>query len=463
MSHIFISYSRQDVEFARYLRALLENAGLRVWMDEKRLHAGSDWVSEIEAAIDTCAAFVVVMSPQSRQSEYVEIEVLHAREQQKPLFPVLLAGTPFFILKNVQYETMTAGLTATPSASFLRDLQTVVNDSVATRVRFRIVQGNILEHSADVAVLKYAKSFHGADQKVATKLHARDIELDVMRLRTIGEYDYVATQGAIAAENALYIGTTTVFALGYRDVREFADLSLRILAQEAPETQHIIATIHGVNTARQLDEGESLLAQLGGYMDALRAGRAPAHLQTITIVEIGKPRTQRLREAAAPYLNEAAFARRSADDEWGYDLMLGDDDTADTPSAGQGDDDAKPFALALMPDDERFDDIFYYGIQRPTHGAGLLCERLSPTFETAEERHALLERIGQAQVVICDVTDLTATLTLQIGYAWGSGRETVLITRTPDVVPFADEPCIAYEKIWQLEERLVQRLAALDV
>ncbi len=53
MSHIFISYSREDSEFARYLRAQLESNGFRVWMDEQRLHPGTDWWDEIE---DYCAS-----------------------------------------------------------------------------------------------------------------------------------------------------------------------------------------------------------------------------------------------------------------------------------------------------------------------------------------------------------------------------------------------------------------------
>ena len=36
MSHIFIGYSRQDVDFARYVRALLENQGFYVWMAKAR-------------------------------------------------------------------------------------------------------------------------------------------------------------------------------------------------------------------------------------------------------------------------------------------------------------------------------------------------------------------------------------------------------------------------------------------
>lgn len=75
---------------------------------------------------------------------------------------------------------------------------------------------------------------------------------------------------------------------------------------------------------------------------------------------------------------------------------------------------------------------------------------------------ALLERIGQASFVICDVTELNETLHMQIGYAWGSRRDMFFITRDPASsqqtnLPLTPEP-LHYEKIWQLEERLARHL-----
>ncbi len=39
MSHIFISYSKTDIDFARQLRSSLQAQGFAVWMDESRLAA----------------------------------------------------------------------------------------------------------------------------------------------------------------------------------------------------------------------------------------------------------------------------------------------------------------------------------------------------------------------------------------------------------------------------------------
>ncbi|MCD4687438.1 MAG: toll/interleukin-1 receptor domain-containing protein [Anaerolineae bacterium] len=45
MSHIFISYSKKDIDFARHLRGLLNTQGFDVWMDETRLVPAERWPS----------------------------------------------------------------------------------------------------------------------------------------------------------------------------------------------------------------------------------------------------------------------------------------------------------------------------------------------------------------------------------------------------------------------------------
>ncbi|MDZ4769120.1 MAG: toll/interleukin-1 receptor domain-containing protein, partial [Chloroflexota bacterium] len=111
MSHIFISYSKIDIEFARHLRALLTDQGFAVWMDETRLVSSEQWWPTIEKNIVGCAAFIVIMSPNSLASEWVEREILVAenKKHRRSIFPVLIDGDPFSRLGNLQYEPMQDG------------------------------------------------------------------------------------------------------------------------------------------------------------------------------------------------------------------------------------------------------------------------------------------------------------------------------------------------------------------
>ena len=74
MPHIFVSYSKQNIDFVRYLRALLENEGFALWVDEARLTPSAKWWKSIEENIDSCGAFIVIMSSDAEESDWVERE-----------------------------------------------------------------------------------------------------------------------------------------------------------------------------------------------------------------------------------------------------------------------------------------------------------------------------------------------------------------------------------------------------
>jgi hypothetical protein len=59
MSHIFISYAREDVEFAQKLDADLRRRGAVTWIDELGIRGGADWPDRIARAIEECAAMLV--------------------------------------------------------------------------------------------------------------------------------------------------------------------------------------------------------------------------------------------------------------------------------------------------------------------------------------------------------------------------------------------------------------------
>lgn len=101
--YVFISYARADEAFARTLRRKMRRAGIKVWMDHK-LRLGDEFPSVLERKIDRCAGLVLLMSPASAGSEWVEREARHAADQGKPVLPILLEGQPFdWIVGKYQY------------------------------------------------------------------------------------------------------------------------------------------------------------------------------------------------------------------------------------------------------------------------------------------------------------------------------------------------------------------------
>jgi hypothetical protein len=103
MGHIFISYSHKDTTYAHGLADHLRNMGFDIWMDE-RLDYGSQWPLEIQRQLDACEAFILIMTPRSFASDWVQSELQRAKRKLKPIFPLLLEGNePWLSVESTQY------------------------------------------------------------------------------------------------------------------------------------------------------------------------------------------------------------------------------------------------------------------------------------------------------------------------------------------------------------------------
>jgi hypothetical protein len=113
MSHVFISYSKQDREFARSLADFLLEQGFDVWIDD-RIPFGDRWWNVIVQAIMGCSAFIVIMTPESQSSKWVDRELGLADHLDKPLFPLLVQGDNWPIFVRTQYADLRVGGMPTP-------------------------------------------------------------------------------------------------------------------------------------------------------------------------------------------------------------------------------------------------------------------------------------------------------------------------------------------------------------
>jgi hypothetical protein len=171
-------------------------------------------------------------------------------------------------------------------------------------------------------------------------------------------------------------------------------------------------------------------------------------LKRITIVEIDPKRVERLRQG----LNQDFKGRRQLADEWGYIIGRPTMQTDVKPKTKSKpiQPDIKPHVYVIMPDTPDSDDLFYYGIQSAVHSVGLLCERLEGRNLNAETLAQIKDRIETASVVIADVSGHLPAVYLQVGYAWGKERPTILLAKEGEQAPF-DVKCIFYNRIKELE------------
>jgi len=90
--HVFLSYSRKDTDIMHRVCDDLRAAGLTVWTDEGIEPGTPSWRKAIENAIENSDCLVVLLSPESKASEWIERELDYAHTCGVTAFPVLARG-----------------------------------------------------------------------------------------------------------------------------------------------------------------------------------------------------------------------------------------------------------------------------------------------------------------------------------------------------------------------------------
>ena len=110
MEKIFLSYSRKDIDFARKLAGDLEKAGYDVWWDITDLRGGDDWVRTIPAAIADSKYMIVVLTPNSIESEWVRKEYTQALNLRKKIIPIMHVPCSVpFALNTINFVNFAVG------------------------------------------------------------------------------------------------------------------------------------------------------------------------------------------------------------------------------------------------------------------------------------------------------------------------------------------------------------------
>jgi hypothetical protein len=309
-----------------------------------------------------------------------------------------------------------------------------------------------LKIDADVLALKYAQSLYGVDLEVVERL-----SISEKTLPEISEYKFIRTRGKIGASSVLFIGVPYLSEFRYKEIREFSRNVLFSLSECAPNTTHLALTLHGAGYG--LDESESFEAELAGLMDSILNGKFPPGLHTITIVELNPARAKRLKTILERMMPKG----RISIDAHGHLNKLGKESTERLRSVGY-ESASKPFIFVAMPFAEEMDDAFHYGIQGAVNAAGFLCERADLSSFTGDVMEWVKKRISNASFVIADLTTANPNVYLEVGYAWGCNKPTILIIKNTSDLKFdvKTQRCLVYKNIKDLEDSLSRELKQLS-
>ncbi len=322
-------------------------------------------------------------------------------------------------------------------------------------IKLNIVEGNAFIVKGDVLVLKYAQALYGLDEDVVGEL--MDFEPDIAsRLPAPSEYYFTDSNQVTNAKKLLFVGAPVLRNFRYREIREFSRKALSFLAVEAPDAKKILMTIHGANYG--LDEIEAFESLLAGLVDSINENDYPASLQEIIFVEHSLGRAERL----GAFLENIFPTRSILTRPTGGIEKLKEETTEILRSAGYASESKKKIFVA-MPFADEFEDVFFFGIQGAVKNAGFLCERADSESFTGDIMDWVKTRIENSVLTIADLTGANPNVYLEVGYAWGKGKDTILLVRDSDELKFdvQGQRCLVYKNIKGLMEKLENELKNL--
>lgn len=107
-TEVFVSYAREDVDFARRLTNGLRRLEIPVWLDVFSIAPGKSWARQVGEALDRCPLMVLIVSPHSMASENSDDEWNYFLDKRKEVIPVLYEPAEIpFRLKKLQYVDFT--------------------------------------------------------------------------------------------------------------------------------------------------------------------------------------------------------------------------------------------------------------------------------------------------------------------------------------------------------------------
>jgi hypothetical protein len=89
---VFISHSSKDDSIVRELRHALEGLGIEVWADSERLSGGDPLNPAIQEGIEKADYFLVIVSLNALNSDWVQREIKHAESARKKIIPLMRSG-----------------------------------------------------------------------------------------------------------------------------------------------------------------------------------------------------------------------------------------------------------------------------------------------------------------------------------------------------------------------------------
>lgn len=322
-------------------------------------------------------------------------------------------------------------------------------------IKVSVIHGDAFKIKADTLILKFAQAAHGLDKDVIRKFEDWGYPIDD-KLPKVGNSFLTESKNITNTNNIFFVGTQPLAYIGYKDLRDFGRISIMLLNKAEPKTKTVILTIHGPGFG--LDESEAFKALVAGIADSILSENYPPGLLDISIVDRSAGRAERLQHVLKTIFPEGYIPTANSGG-----LKEIDNGSAETLRSAGYSSDSKKSVFVAMPFDPEFDDRYHYGISGAVNASGYLCERADLESFTGDVMEWVKKRIVSAEFVIADLTTANPNVYLEVGFAWGQNKRTILLIKDTKDLRFdtRGQRCLPYVSIKDLETKLKAELANL--
>lgn len=103
---VFLSHSGKDQRWVQWIADNARSIDINVYMYEHDIQPGTSIALKVQSAIENCQALVVLLTPNSEYSPYVQQEIGFAQAKDKPIIPLVQPGVSsrcMAMLEGVEY------------------------------------------------------------------------------------------------------------------------------------------------------------------------------------------------------------------------------------------------------------------------------------------------------------------------------------------------------------------------
>jgi hypothetical protein len=321
-------------------------------------------------------------------------------------------------------------------------------------IKVSVHHGEAFDVTADVMILKYGPSSYGLEKVVEREFLRSGNPVSDQLPTSPGQHFYTDSKQVTKTKGVLFIGVPALEDFGYQEIREYGKTAMATLANAAPSATSLVMTIQGPRLG--LDDHEAFSCQIAGMLDSIAANQYPPLLKEIIFVERSAPTAAVLKTLIADLFPSGSIAITAANNPA---------DTNETLKSVGARSEQKKVVFVAMPFAAAFDDCYHYGIQGAVHASGYLCERADLNSFTGDVMEFVKERIASSDFVIADLSTANPNVYLEVGYAWGLNKKTVLVIRDPNELAFdtRGQRCLHYSTIKDLENKLKNEIATLKL